>query len=305
MIKNIMLLIYPDGKLKGSWIYNNFIRRVSTFFLQIYFSRTKCKSVSENKSNDLESNVIISLTSFGDRVGNLHLCFESLFRQSTAPSRIVLWLAEDEYCIETIPDSLKKFIYLGLEIRFCEDLRSHKKYYYTLKLWPDSIIVTVDDDVYYPEDMLEKLIHSYQNHPQCISCYRAHLIRGDESGILPYVKWGFASPGDRGPSHKLMAVGVGGVLYPPGSLHPDVLDKYLLKRFCFYADDIWLKLMAFRMGTKIVKVNQYSKTLISTSNELGYTLSDENVLGGKNDIQLKETLAHFNMDGLELLENKL
>ena len=40
----------------------------------------------------------------------------------------------------------------GLTIRFCEDLKAHKKYYYAFKEYPDDIVITVDDDVIYPQE---------------------------------------------------------------------------------------------------------------------------------------------------------
>ena len=39
-----------------------------------------------------------------------------------------------------------------------EDLRSHKKYYYTIKEYPDDIMITVDDDIFYRSDMIAKLM---------------------------------------------------------------------------------------------------------------------------------------------------
>jgi len=302
MINKIMCIIIPDGFFKGVGVYNKFVRTIFGRILPAYFYLTKTKPL---KPTYTKVDIVVSLTSFGERVNKLDLCLHSLFRQSLSPQKIVLWLSDKEYSIDTIPDSLKNFIPLGLDIRFCEDLRSHKKYYYSMKLWPESVIVTVDDDVYYPENMLSDLVASYERNPSCISCHRAHLVSRDKNNILPYLKWGFASPGKTGPSHDLMAVGVGGVLYPPGVLHKDVFDKEILEELCFYADDIWLKIMAYRFGSKIVKVRPFSKTLISTSNNEGFTLSEENVLGGKNDIQLNDVLNHYNINNGKFLNDKL
>jgi hypothetical protein len=89
---------------------------------------------------------------------------------------------------------------------------------------------------------------------------------------------------------------VSGVLYPPGSLHKDVFDKNVFMEICKNADDLWLKIMALRSGTKVVKVNKYSKTMMEIPNSQNISLMSDNVINGKNDIQLARVLEYCDID---------
>ncbi len=61
----------------------------------------------------------------------------------------------------------------GLEIRFCENLRSYKKIVPALQEYPDAILVTADDDWLYTQDWLAGLWHPYERHPHDIHACRS------------------------------------------------------------------------------------------------------------------------------------
>ena len=52
---------------------------------------------------------------------------------------------------------ITQFIKNGLEIRFVKDIGSYTKAIYAFKEFSESIIVTADDDIFYPKDWLKKL----------------------------------------------------------------------------------------------------------------------------------------------------
>ena len=115
----------------------------------------------------LGEEVIVSLTTFPARVDKVYLTIETIFQQDTLPNRIILWLANEQFPERRahLPQRLLNMQQRGLEIRFCEDIRSHKKYYYSMKDNPNSIIITVDDDVFYPKDTLTNLLTMHYQHP--------------------------------------------------------------------------------------------------------------------------------------------
>ncbi|WP_052238182.1 glycosyltransferase [Vibrio sinaloensis] len=297
MIDILMRFVIPDGLFKGVGYYNRVIRWLCVKVIKIYYSMSDCKFTLKNEESvGIDRNeVIVSLTSFGKRVSEIGFCLESVFRQSYKPDRVILWLSKSEFNPSNLPLVLTKYMDLGLEVKFCDDFRSHKKYYESFKQWPDSIIITLDDDVFYPESTLKQLIQTYNENPDCISCHRAHLILKDGGNLRRYTNWGFASPGTVGPSLSLMAIGVGGVLYPPGKLHDDVLNSSVFLEKCLYADDIWLKIMSVRLSTPVVKVSKYSKTLFSISSNEKYELSQSNVLEGGNDKQLRDVMRFYDI----------
>lgn len=240
---------------------------------------------------------IVSLTSFPGRIVDVWICIECLLRQTFKPDKIILWLAIDQFPDKKLPDSLKKLEARGLEVQFCdEDLRAHKKYFYALKNYPDANIITVDDDLYYDNRLLENLFKLHKENPHHIVTNRAHKMRFNSEGeIKAYRKWSH-NVSSKEASHLLLATGGGGTLYPPNSLHTEVLNKEVFKKICFLADDIWLKCMALRNGTKVVTNSNYNKDPLSIRKSQMEKLVSENVLSGGNDQQLKDVCKYYNIN---------
>ena len=190
---------------------------------------------------------IVSITSYGARLHEVApLAIVSLFRQSVLPDKIILWIADGEKTPH-IFDSLKE---LGLEIRFCEDTKSYKKLIPALELYPESTIVTVDDDVVYPEDWLKRMIVEHKKWPSHILAHTAREITANEkNGFAPYWTWPILDKNIKN-SHRVLPNGIGGVLYPPDSFADEVLDKELFTRLAPYGDDLWFWAMSELKGTK-------------------------------------------------------
>ena len=103
--------------------------------------KTLC-STMKGVSDDLlcEHEVIVSLTSFGKRIYDVHLAIESIMQGSVKPNRIILWLSEEEFKGKPLPKTLEKQKNRGLQIEYCEDLRSYKKIVPTMEKYPDARI---------------------------------------------------------------------------------------------------------------------------------------------------------------------
>ncbi|RLU01365.1 glycosyltransferase family 2 protein [Ketobacter sp.] len=194
--------------------------------------------------------LIVSLTSFSKRINQVHLAIESIFQQSLKPNKVVLWLSEDEFSSRDIPEILRSQIGRGLEVRFCEkDLGPYTKFYYALKEYPDALILTVDDDVLYPPDMIDQLYRAYMKSPEVIHCHRAHMMKVNKAGGLhPYNEWEFCVAGTS-LGECVFPTGVGGVLYFPGCFDEEVLNKDAFLELAPKADDVWLKAMSLKKGT--------------------------------------------------------
>lgn len=104
---------------------------------------------NREKQND---KVVVSITSYPKRINTAYLSIESIFYQSLAPDRVILWLSKKEVCKNDIPKNLKKLKSRGLEIRMVEDnIKSYKKLFYAIKEFGDQLIITCDDDTIYPK----------------------------------------------------------------------------------------------------------------------------------------------------------
>lgn len=273
--------------------------------LKFIFDRTVPKYLkisSKDQANGLteekrKETYIVSLTSFPARIDEIWITIETILRQSFKPDKIILWLGEKQFKNRKLPDSLVKLCDRGLLIKFVEDVRSHTKYYYAIQQFPYANIITLDDDEYYPEDVLENLLALHSKFPFAICANRAHRITFNSQGaIMPYRKWKHNFKDIRIPSHQLLLTGVGGVLYPPNSLHIDVFKKEVFKEICFMADDVWLTVMSYRKGTKIVTNNKYNKDFITVSKTQKENLVNINVFDGGNDIQFNHVCDYYSVN---------
>ena len=199
-----------------------------------------------------DSNIIISLTSYPARIDTIHLTITTLLNQTMKPGQVVLWLSDDQFPNgeKDLPRKLINLKEKGLSINFCDDLRPHKKYYYTMKDNPDSYIVTVDDDIFYPENLVELLMATSEKYPDTVVCTWGHEFIPDEKGdVYSADKWVYSRKGTQ-PSYALIPTGVGGVLYPPHCLSDEVFNKDSIVDCCLNADDLWLKAMALLNNKK-------------------------------------------------------
>lgn len=270
--------------------------------------------------------LIVSLTSFEERFSDLEISLYSLLNQSIKPDRLILWLS-DEYSLSELPYEITRFIKNGLEIRFVRDIKSYTKIYYALKEFSDSIIVTADDDIYYPADWLEKLYHSYAAHPENIHAHRAHRVVGvnkkgvnrgeacsslpavnevaSENVIIPYEQWEKHVQEETARFDNFLT-GVGGVLYPPNCFKKEVLREDIFLNNAPNADDIWLWVMALISDRKIRVVKNHIDTLTCTNiwRQLGLnkgkTLYSMNKAGG-NDIQLQNLMKYYKQNVISKL----
>ena len=252
---------------------------------------------------DEPGGIIVSITSYPARLYDLHFTLHSLLSQTFKPERVVLWLGEEK--LPKGRDSIPKLILdmekRGLEIRFCKDVRSFTKLLPSLAAFPGKTIVTADDDIYYDADWLERLVAAHRREPAAIWAVRAYKMDAAddcETGIPSYKQWPLIKEG-ASPSFCNFLTGVGGVLYPAGALHGDVLKTEIFQEVSPLNDDIWFWAMAVHKGTKIGVLPDFPGYLTYTNaqRELGMngdgTLADQNVRDGKNDEQLNAVYDRY------------
>lgn len=201
-----------------------------------------------------DARVIVSLTSYPARIRGVGETIKSLISQTRPADSVQLWLAVEQFPLREaeLPIDLLALREEGLEIRWCDDIKAHKKYYYAMLENPESIIITADDDVYYDPDAVKILMEAHERFPGTVCTRRARRIEFRDNGeAAAYAKWPLSSRVDE-PSMALVATGVGGVLYPPHCMDKLLFDKELLKAACPNSDDLWLKTMQYLAGTETV-----------------------------------------------------
>ncbi len=279
------------GHWTGIWVYRA-VKLLLNVFYPVY-----CGFLPYSRPLKSAPKTIVSLTSFPARIDRLWLVIETLLRQTYKPYKVVLWLAESQFeSVETLPKSLRKLQQKGLEIRFCEDLQSHKKYFYAMQDYSEFSVITVDDDTFYPEDLVEGLVKCSEDHPGLVCCYLAHQIVSQDGVVSKYADWISCYEALQGPSTTLVPIGCEGVLYPPGTLDKRAFDRGAIKRLCPIADDLWLKAMSAINEISVFRVNPHSfpfANLVYSRKSGNFTLSDINNGQKMNDHQLNAIIGEY------------
>lgn len=262
--------------------------------LQIRSKHHQLKTIGEDDLNSKEK-YIVSLTSFPLRIDHVWLTIESILRQISKPDAIILWLYKGEFeGKDSLPKNLLKLEERGLQIRFCdENIKPHKKYYYTFQNYPEANIITVDDDIIYPPDLIKNFKRYQRKFPGTICCTISRKIKTDDSGTLPYQNWKL-EPKSIEPSFQHLPIGAGGVLYSPHTLDPEVLNIQILKKLALIQDDLWLKIMSIKKGAKVVSIsNEYPRFFIPMIIKNNKQLMKSNINGGQNDKAMEDILNYY------------
>ncbi len=252
-------------------------------------------SLGERKQAD----VVVSLTSYGRRVKEGVVCYSiySILRQTLQPKRIILWLSQDEWTDSTLPKHVAQLKRYGVEIRFCEDMRSYKKLLPTLLLLPDEDIITVDDDILYPKSLIHYLIDSHLQYPNMIIAPLMKRPLKKENQLLPYTQWYCEILTE--PDISYLPLGGSGCYYPKHSLASYVTDYALAHQYAPLADDVWFWAAGIAQGT-LKRTTDWTYNIVSFDAiyqflHKGTALQHTNVKGTEmtNDTQIAATITYI------------
>jgi hypothetical protein len=184
-----------------------------------------------------------------------------------------------------------------IEINSTEDIGPAKKLIPTLKMYPNTSIVTIDDDINYPSNLLQNLLDESALNPNAIICSRAHEPSFVGGSPNPYVSWRFEVTNH---SNRLFCPTSGaGTLFPPRSLHEDACDIEQYKSLSFSSDDLWYWIHAIRNRTPIIKTRE-SFQIHEFTNDVAAPLHSANIMV-LNSYNLEKMWLSFDMK-TELLE---
>ena len=120
------------------------VRCSADFFIPRWFHRHPAKI------SDRTCDVVVSFTSFPARINEVWQVVECMLRQTVRPMKVILWLSELQFqSKDQIPNKLRQYENELFEIRLVNgDIRSHKKYLYVCREFPNNNVLLIDDDVY-------------------------------------------------------------------------------------------------------------------------------------------------------------
>lgn len=291
-------------RLKNAYASGGFKEIVrKSFFHYIYRFNSRITKASVNRkklqfglnqSDKRMEKVVVSLTSFPPRFANIHLTLKSLLLQTEKPDKIIVYLGSDSSREQFTKEMLVLEQY-GVEyhIDSKRNLKSHKKYFYAMQEFPNDVVVTADDDVYYPSNWLSSLLKSYRKFPKAVSARRVHLMKKNGKELAFYNYWEDQCRRVKLPSFSLIATGCSGILYPPHCLKSEAFDEKIFMELCFEADDIWLKCMEVLNEIPVVWAKNWEVDPIDAADSTNGTLSSLNVDYRKNDAYLHNVMDYF------------
>lgn len=251
------------------------------------------RPVEPGSPHGLPAPLIVSLTSYPARFGTLAITLKAILRQSVRPDKVILWLAEGDE--EYLPPEVAALKSEGLEVAVCPDWRSYKKIVPALLAYPDSYLVTADDDLYYMADWLDGLVRSAAIGYR-IAGHRAHRVSLNKNGVpCQYEEW---QKNIKGPqqSHLVFLTGGMGTIYAPGALHSDVINPKLFMELCPSADDIWLYWMYRLSGIEAQKIGDRIR-IVEWEGSQAENLRSVNLSGRGNDRAIQAMLRRYGWPG--------
>lgn len=152
----------------------------------------------------------------------------------------------------------------AITINWIEDkIKSHAKLIPTLKMYPNDIIITADDDLEYYPDYVKDLLNKHKEFPNCIIANVCWALTDDYSRLCDGNYGTFVK--NKPLNSALFYTGFG-ILCPPHCFNDKVFDKELFMKEFPTTDDIWFSFCAIINNTKIVRVfdrKDYENKLIN------------------------------------------
>ncbi len=277
------------------WFYNIPVRR--------WYEKHPSKKYGLNRK-PRKQKIIVSFTSYPKRIKDVWLVVETLLRQSMKPDAVILWLAESQFPNKEadLPERLTALQSRGLTIRFCDDLRSHKKYFYVMQEFSEDLVVLVDDDTFYSRDLVKKLMELHHKHPKDIVCMTPAMVTDVHD--MPS-KWRSPRCDERVVNSIYAQPFTGqGTLYPPHCLdEKETFRKEIVMQLCPHADDLWLKFMSMRKGTMVTAIYKFRSIPVNIYGTAEGSLYYINGEGMQNDVQWQNLLAYYGADELKEQSN--
>jgi SAM-dependent methyltransferase len=191
-----------------------------------------------------QTKVVVSVTTIPSRERLLRQCLESLSAQRFQPDKILLCLptfSKREKVPYRVPSWLGDFPLA--HVAHCEeDWGPATKLLGALRAVedPDTILITVDDDVGYDPHLIEKLVRHSLDAPDAAVGFRGWnaepLMREHNYGFV-YEEWNhrYAYP-----ARVNILEGYGGVAYRRRFFDDAVFDYSCAPEAAFYVDDVWI-----------------------------------------------------------------
>ncbi len=309
-INEEFIYVTEDGsaeqKCRDLFINNSNIKRIPVVSLEgkylFEYERKQGKEEIEDfyreykgccyKGGERKEKIVVSLTSYGERLSIVHIAIRSILCQTIKPDKVVLYISEEDSKKQI--EKEKELIKAGVIIkRHVKDLKPHKKYFYAMQEYSDSLIITIDDDCIYDDQTIENLYSYHLKFSEAVVCRRARRIGVLDGEIDTYTNWENYVINDI-PESAVCPIGVGGILYPVGNYREYFLDEDGIRKTALYQDDLWLKVVEMIHGIKSISIDTAKTVSIDGSQK--NALFEMNGKNQKNDICIQKLQKYFHIN---------
>ncbi|CAB4537174.1 MAG: hypothetical protein F2521_04415 [Actinobacteria bacterium] len=233
----------------------------------------------------------VSVTSHPARFNALAISLSALKAQILQPQSINVYIADADMAV--LPNSIRELEKSGyITIISCDDLGSGKKLIPALKAQRNLPIITIDDDLYFENELFLHLMINHYLYPDAIIAARVHRLAVNEAGdVLPFSTWHKHYDLTEGPAKDLMPTTGAGTLFPSKALHEDASDSALYTKLSHNTDDLWWFFQARRKGTLIRRLSGLDHlSFIDGTQEVGLW---KNGNQDRNEVNLKALLVQY------------
>jgi len=243
----------------------------------------------ESKNPDWKFEVAV--TSHPARFDALAIALTSLKNQILQPESINVFIAHSD--LNALPEAIKhleKSKYI--KVITCEDLGSGKKLIPALSKQGKHPIVTIDDDLYFDNDLFLQLMINHYLYPETIVAARVHrLTLDDADNVLPFSTWHKHYDLSEGPAADLMPTSGAGTLFPPHAMHEDAAKAELYTKLSHNTDDLWWYFQARRKGTLVRRLSGLDHlNFIDATQDVGLW---KNGNQDRNEVNLKALINEY------------
>jgi hypothetical protein len=232
--------------------------------------------------------IIVSLTSYPARYKYLKKTLWTLITQSTRPNAIYVNLFEPDF--RELPKSLINFSKHGVIFQSCkENLKSYLKLIPLVDKSDFSAVITVDDDICYPREMISELLLNLSDNPAQIIGHRGFKIDRDNEFID---SWDLICVNTISNS-DIFLTGVGGILYPSQILKQMSEEIARVISLAPSADDLGYLFVQNKLHISRVAVgSKYSNPRYWPGSQTS-ALWRINVAGGANTLALQNLRENY------------
>lgn len=295
ILKAIFYKIFGDSRLKVK------ILRAFNRDHELSHNELKVRFETPLARDSKQGDFIATLTTFPARLDILKYAMHSIFAQDLRAKKVILVLSKEEFAQNNaqIPQEILDFQKFGLEIMWvAENLRVYNKFIPTLRTFTNEVIITIDDDIYYPSNLFSTLYTAYLSNKSAIWAHKARIVPFTPTKIQDFFEWKIIRKNNtkwqNQPRFNIYLEGCGGVLYPPHCLYKDTMDSKKFLRIAPNADDLWLWAMAILNGTKIACVpNALMGNGVAFTNPANNPALWHSNMRGGNDRTIKALISAY------------